>query len=258
MLPNNPPSPMSILLAIPSFNEAKRLPAYLPALLAQITSSGLPVTVEVVDDGSREEESTTMRALVESLRTTYPFLLPLNALPQNLGKGGAVHASWQVGVDSHDWLAFVDADGSLSPTETCRFLRHCLDTSPPRMWFASRIRMLGRKIERRFFRHIMGRVFASLVGSVIDSRVYDSQCGLKAIPAAHYRIIQPLLQETRFAFDVELLAAQQHAGLPVEELPVDWSDVAGSKVKPVRDTLRAISAVFTIRTRQRNWPRIQS
>ncbi len=248
---------MRILLAIPCYNEARRLPAYLPALLERIASSGLPVTVEVVDDGSRQEERIRMDQLVDHLRKNHPFLRPLRSLPENRGKGGAVHAAWSKALDTHDWLAFVDADGSLSPVETCRFLANCMNQPEACSWFASRIRMLGYDVERHYSRHLMGRVFATLVGFMIDDRVYDSQCGLKAIPSSHYRIIQPLLSETRFAFDVELLAALAHAGLEVRELPVDWADVAGSKVKPIRDTVSMFRALLRIRVRRRNWPAIK-
>jgi glycosyltransferase involved in cell wall biosynthesis len=245
---------MSILLAIPCFNEAGRLPVFLPRLLEQIAVSKLPVTVEVVDDGSRQEEHIRMNQLVDDLRKVHPFLQPLRTLPENRGKGGAVHAAWAAACETHGWLAFVDADGSLSPAETCRFLRNCLADPAACSWFASRIKMLGHQIERHFSKHLMGRVFATLVGLMIDSRVYDSQCGLKAVPSSHYRMIRPLLSETRFAFDVELLAALAHAGLEVRELPVDWADVAGSKVKLLRDPLRMFLALLRIRSHRHGWP----
>ena len=244
---------MRILLAIPSFNESRRLPAYLPLLLEHIQAANLPVTVEVVDDGSTEDEKSKTARLIDSLQKSYPFLAPLRALPHNLGKGGAVHASWRQGVDSHDWLAFVDADGSLSPSETCRFLDHCLRQNNAHSCFSSRIRMLGRTVERHAHRHLIGRVFATMVGTLIDQHVYDSQCGLKAVPSAHYRIIRPLLRENRFVFDVELLAALLHAELPVEEFPVDWADVAGSKVRLVRDSLAMALGLLRIRRRRRDW-----
>jgi len=245
---------MSILLAIPCFNEAARLPVYLPRLLEELAAGDLPVVVEVVDDGSTHEEQRAMAQLVESLRKDHPFLRPLRSLPQNRGKGGAVHAAWSAADDSHNWLAFVDADGSLSPSETRRFLANLLQTPQTCSWFASRIRMLGHHIDRHLSRHLIGRVFATLVGIMIDGRVYDSQCGLKAIPASHYRMIRGWLVETRFAFDVELLAALAHANLEIREFPVDWSDVAGSKVRVFRDTLSMFNALLRIRKNRTAWP----
>ena len=244
---------MHILLAIPCYNEAGRLPAYLPALLEQIEISGLPVTVEVVDDGSQESERAGTERLITDLQASYPFLLPLRALPHNLGKGAAVRAAWDAAVETHNFLAFVDADGSLSPAETCRFLAHCLRQTSPHTCFASRIQMLGRNVKRHLYRHYTGRIFATMVGTLIDSHVYDSQCGLKALPSAHYRMIRPRLRENRFVFDVELLAALRHAGLPVIEFPVDWTDVPGSKIHPILDTFGMACGLFRIRSQRRGW-----
>jgi glycosyltransferase involved in cell wall biosynthesis len=248
---------MHTLLAIPCYNEAGRLPSYLPALLEQIASSGLPVTVEVVDDGSQESQRAATDRLVTELRSSHPFLLPLRALPHNVGKGAAVRAAWDAAVESHEWLAFVDADGSLSPAETCRFLDHCLRQTNPHTCFASRIQMMGRSVDRHIYRHLSGRIFATMVGTLIDRHVYDSQCGLKALPSAHYRTIRPLLRENRFIFDVELLASLLHAKLPVREIPVDWADVPGSKVRPIRDTLGMARGLLRIHRRRRGWPALQ-
>jgi hypothetical protein len=114
--------------------------------------------------------------------------------------------------------------------------------------------MLGRNVRRSPHRHLMRRVFATLVGTLINPRVYDTQCGLKALPASHYQLIRPLLAETRFAFDVELIAALDHAGLPAAELPIDWHETPGSKVRLVRDSLAMLRAILRIRQRQnRGW-----
>ena len=45
--------------------------------------------------------------------------------------------------------------------------------------------MRGKKLERSLMRHLTGRVFATLVGIMIDSEIYDSQCGFKLIPLRH-------------------------------------------------------------------------
>ena len=245
---------MSILLTIPCLNESGRLPGFLPGLLQEIAAAALPVSVEIVDDGSSAGEHQLTAELIESLRPQHPFLLPLRRLPANLGKGAAIRAAWDAAPAAAEWLAFVDADGSITPAETCRFLRHCLSCDPPQTWFASRIRMLGRKVRRSPHRHLMRRVFATLVGNLLNPDVYDTQCGLKALPASHYQRIRPLLAENRFAFDVELIAALDHARLPAAEFPIDWHETSGSKVNLLRDSLAMLRAVLRIRQRRnRGW-----
>ena len=96
--------------------------------------------------------------------------------------------------------------------------------------FASRVKMLGRRVERSALRHYCGRLFASLVGLNINPDIYDSQCGFKLVPSKAYFRIAPWLEENGFCFDVELSAALSAANAAVEEVPIDWIDCRGSKV----------------------------
>lgn len=66
------------------------------------------------------------------------------------------------------------------------------------------------------------------------------------MPAAHFHCIDRYLAGNRFAFDVELLAAASAQGLKMEEAPIDWFDVPGSKVSLLRDTLRMTKSVLAI------------
>ena len=57
------------------------------------------------------------------------------------------------------------------------------------------------------------------------------------------------LTETGWAFDVEILYRAQLAGFAITEIPVNWSEVDGSKLNPVRDAFRMGIAIFSIRRR---------
>jgi len=52
-----------------------------------------------------------------------------------------------------------------------------------------------------------------------------------------------------FAFDVELLARAEKAGLKVAEVPVDWSDAAGSKVRLFPDAMHMAADLVRLRRR---------
>jgi dolichyl-phosphate beta-glucosyltransferase len=71
------------------------------------------------------------------------------------------------------------------------------------------------------------------------------------IPSAVFASIVDLLQEDRFAFDGELLAALLEGGHPVEEVPIDWIDIPGSKVSLVRDSFRMVKSLFLIGSRKK-------
>jgi dolichyl-phosphate beta-glucosyltransferase len=50
-----------------------------------------------------------------------------------------------------------------------------------------------------------------------------------------------------WGFDAELLFLADTLGLNVKEVPVVWSDAEGTRIHPLRDGLRMMAEVFTIR-----------
>ncbi|MCX6967244.1 MAG: glycosyltransferase [Verrucomicrobia bacterium] len=238
----------SVLITIPAYNEAKRLPCFLDSLLPCLSQmdAAMQIHVQIVDDGSLPEEKARCRAEIQQREKQFPNLtVTFLELPKNVGKGGAILSGWR-SVPSADFYVFVDSDGAVPATEVRRLINKALHREEPVSIFASRVRMLGKTVERTALRHLSGRLFAFLVGHYITSKIYDSQCGLKIIPGAHFKRMEKYLQGSRFAFDVELLAAACAHSLKMEEEPIDWFDVPGSKVSLFRDTMRMARSVRAI------------
>lgn len=229
-----------VLLVIPCFHESGRIKPFLREL-KEVFASDDDVSVLVVDDGSGDEEVSKMKLIVEAEREGWSGLRPLLSAPHE-GKGGAIYTGWAAN-QGEDWLAFVDADGSSSAHEVKRLLAMRGEGA----LFASRIKMLGRSIERYWYRHLLGRVFATLVGELLKVPVYDSQCGLKLVPRAAFEKVSAGLKLRGFTFDVELLCALLDSGCRVTEVPIDWSEVSGGKVKLLRDSFRMGRDVLEIR-----------
>jgi dolichyl-phosphate beta-glucosyltransferase len=241
-------SAAEFLLVIPAFRESNRLPAFLKSLISELDAAPFTVSILVVDDGSGPDEQAFLKRFMEKVRSRTKVPLELLLLPENLGKGGAIRAGWNGAASQpFEWLGFVDADGAVSAGEVCRVLRLVAEQrGNGANYFASRVRMLGRAIKRNPMRHFAGRLFASIVGTFIDSEVYDSQCGFKVIRSQDYRLIADRLHENGFCFDVELLAALKAAGAKVIEVPIDWADVPGSKLRFIRDAWRMVLGVGRI------------
>lgn len=236
-------------LVIPCLNESGRISMFLRDLCSATKPAG-HIDILVVDDGSGHDEQVKLHKIVESLRPEFPHLQSLLCLSANIGKGGAVYAGWDMALDA-DILAFVDADGSCSASETVRLIHHARSNPDSETtWIGSRIKMLGRRINRLFKRHILGRVFATVVSELLDIDVYDSQCGLKLIPNAVYQKIAPHLNLKKFAFDVELIVRILDAGYPVKEFPIDWHETPDGKVHILRDSWLMFKDVFWLRSKR--------
>lgn len=241
----------SIHLVVPCFQESRRIGAFLPDLCARMDALG-QVDVLVVEDGSGREEQSRMTGLIEEWRGQFRCLQPPLLLPENIGKGGAVYSGWEQH-RGQGWLAFVDADGACPATEVERLIGMVRSQpSPQAALFASRVRMLGRDFHRQFSRHVLGRIYADLVAELLHIPVHDSQCGLKLVPRTAYEAVKPLLSIHGFAFDVELLGALWDSRHQVIEVPIDWHEVPGGKIRLMRDSLRMLGDVLAIRRRRRS------
>jgi len=238
-------------LVIPAYNESRRICDFLESLLKEAEKAKFGVKVLVVDDGSEAGDGQRLADLVFALSEKHPGRLQLVKLPANKGKGAAVRHGWDL-AENADYIAFIDADGSVSAKEAFRLLGNLSD-GVERCLLGSRIRMLGKTVERTFLRHVNGRIFSTLVSLITGIAVYDSQCGFKVLPLSAYKKIRHLLKEDRFAFDVELILALDRAGFRMEEIPIDWFDVSGSKVSLIRDSVNMFFAVRKITRRAKKW-----
>lgn len=219
---------MKTLLVIPCYCESKRLPRFLPKLCQSIAKTTLPIEVQLVDDGSPPKEQLALSELAKSLQETFPFLRKPLLLPGNLGKGGAVRAGWNEGLE-FELLAFVDADGAVPAEETIRFLEIVeLSNSPRKIHIAARDPRSDRTLHRTWSRKVVAKLFNTLIHLRYGIRVSDTQCGLKAIPRAFFQTVQSQLKEDGYAFDLELILAAKRKGLDIETVPIDWDEIPGS------------------------------
>jgi dolichyl-phosphate beta-glucosyltransferase len=100
-------------------------------------------------------------------------------------------------------------------------------------------------------RTVMGRTFNGLVRIIARLDVHDSQCGFKAFSGDVARLLFALSEVDGFAFDPEVLVMARILGYRVTEVPVDWTAVDGSSVRPVRDSLITGLALVRIVARRR-------
>jgi dolichyl-phosphate beta-glucosyltransferase len=237
------------LLVIPHFRDTFRFGPFLEDLMAVLPSR---FAILVSDDGSGQAEVARLRSLLSGKRVSLgpnaPTLLDPLLYERNTGKGAAVVRGWQLGKD-YSLLAFADADGAVSASEILRAEQYFRSQRGYDALLGSRIKMLGRSIRRNPLRHVSGRIFATLVSVVSGLPAYDTQCGFKILSRQAFERVHPHLVSSGFAFDVELCLLLLRTGHSVVEFPLDWSDVPGSKLNLLRDSIRMTMEVFRIRRR---------
>jgi hypothetical protein len=96
-------------------------------------------------------------------------------------------------------------------------------------------------------RAAMGRLFNRLVTTGTGLGLQDTQCGFKAFRTPAARLLFHLVRIDRFAFDVELLARARRLGLRITEVPVQWTNVPGSTIHPLHDSITMLADVYRSR-----------
>ena len=79
-------------------------------------------------------------------------------------------------------------------------------------------------------RELISRCYNLLLRATLGARFSDAQCGFKAIRADRARELLPLVEDTGWFFDTELLVLAERSGLRIHEVPVDWLDDPDSRV----------------------------
>ncbi len=238
---------MRIHFVIPAYNESLRLPGYLEALLPAIDASALDISIQIIENGSDQEDIDRLTSSIQHLSENYYFLLPIEHLPSGRGKGKAIHHGWKMSPEA-DLLGFVDADGSISAGELIRLCRLAA-SQPDHALFGSRITLLGKTIKRSPLRHLAGRFFANIVRLVTGIPIHDSQCGVKLVPSDWFYRVQHHLSESGFLFDVELLYQLRRSGIPIREEPIDWQDVPGGHISLLRDSWAMLWGLLRLKKR---------
>ena len=239
-----------VTVVIPAYNEARRLPRLL-AEFQPLLDSEPRLSLVIVDDGSDLDHFQAIEAIVAS-HVAAGRNMSLVRLPHNSGKGAALAKGFELA--QTPYVGFIDADGSVSATEFMRLA--CYLTQDPLVdaVLASRVKMLGMKVERRLLRHLMGRVFATAVSVVFDIAVYDSQCGCKIYRRDAVMPLLPMVHSKGWLWDTQLMILLYVRGKKLIEVPVHWSEVPGSKVSLLWDPLRMLGELLLFRRHLQSHP----
>jgi len=229
----------SLSVVIPAYNESARLSSTLAAVISHLSRSETELIV--VDDGSSDDTAElARRTLADTPRAK------IIALPTNRGKGAAVRTG--VLAAAGDAILFMDADLATD----LGALDDVMDALATTDVVVGSRSVPGAVVHNGTTgRALMGRGFNRLVRLVTGLDVHDTQCGFKAFRGDAARLLFGLSSVDGFAFDAEILYVADTLGLRIRELPVVWTAVDGSSVRPFRDSLRTALDLVRVRLHRR-------
>ncbi len=190
-----------------------------------------------MDDGSSDGTCD----VVEALAVGEPRMV-LQREPHR-GKGGAVKAGMLASPAEYRFLC--DADFSMPVDEVSRFLPPYLEGVD--IAIGTREGPGAVRVGEPESRHVMGRVFNTVIQTLLLPGVADSQCGFKCFSAKAVDELFGHVTIDGFAFDVEVLFLARKAGYRIVDVPITWHYMDASKVSPVRDTIGMVNEVLRIR-----------
>ena len=238
-------TPDDILLVTPVWNDSARLSRFGPELARVLAASPLPVRWVIADDGSGPEETGRLRVLRDKFAQTHATT-SLHLATEHRGKGAIVREAWSLHPQAA-WLAFTDADGAVSAEEILRLID--IAAKGHQNVIGIRKRTPETKIVESARRSLTHHSFILAAHLVLGLTCEDPQCGAKVIRGADFRVVAPLLEEDGFAFDCELLTRLYLEGFSWLEVPVNWTEMKGGKVRFPQDAWRMFKALFRIRRR---------
>ncbi|UFH30854.1 glycosyltransferase [Chryseobacterium sp. C-71] len=220
----------NILIAVPCFNEEKRLP--LQDFVDYICNNEQVFCF--INDGSTDR---TIDVLTQ-LKTKFPDKVIVVDSKINLGKSNALQYGYQ-SVKNHDFTHFAYLDADLAtPIEEIIRMSDYLDNQVEFV-FGSRVNRIGSNIKRKLYRHLIGRFFATINSLLLRIPVYDTQCGAKIISKELSEEVFVRKFDTNWVFDVEIffriLQFKKGSDINIyaKEIPLEvWTDIGVSSIKP--------------------------
>jgi putative flippase GtrA len=224
-------------IVVPVFDEERELESSVRRLHAFLTS-GFPYSfrITVADNASTDATPVIARRLAAEIPEVRTVRL------EEKGRGRALRRVWS---DSEaDVLAYCDVDlstdlGALLPLVAPLVSGHSDLAIGTRLGRGSRV-VRGSK------REFISRSYNLILRGALSARFSDAQCGFKAIRSDVARRLLPLVEDTGWFFDTELLVLAERSGLRIHEVPVDWVDDPDSSVDIVATAVADLKGVWRV------------
>jgi dolichyl-phosphate beta-glucosyltransferase len=148
-------------------------------------------------------------------------------------------------------LLFADADGATPIAEESR-LAAAMQSGADIAVGSRLLPAADRQRARRWFRGLVGRLFAVAARRLMGLKVRDTQCGFKMFRGEEGRMLFAHVEEPRFLFDLEVLVLAQRFGCRVVEVPISWHEVPGSHFRLAQQFPQTLVSLWQLHRRLRS------
>ena len=230
----------SLLLLIPAYNEERRIEPVLRDYARYFKEHYHgKFQLVVVLNGCTDNTL----GVVQRVGADYPAVTALE-FPDPIGKGGALIEGLKL-APLADLIGYVDADGATPPHAFHDLVKHIseADCVIGSRWLPGAVLHVEQSSRRQF----ASRVFHLIVQFFFGMNLRDTQCGAKVMRREAVEKVHSTLRIADMAFDINLLYSLEHAGYRILEVPTEWTDKIGTKVRLFRTSLVMFLSVVRIR-----------
>jgi glycosyltransferase involved in cell wall biosynthesis len=230
----------SLDIVIPVLNEEGDLPTNVVKLHGFLDQHLVDYDWQIIiaDNGSTDSTLDLARELSsEYRRVEYIYM-------DQRGRGRALRRAWTE--SKSDIVSYMDVDLS---TDLNSFppLVDAISKEGYDIAAGSRLIKGSNVIGRGFKREVASRSYSLIFSAMFLTRFRDAQCGFKALNRRTVDAIVPLIQNTRWFFDTELLILAEKNGYRIKELPVKWTEDNDSRVNIAGTAIEDIKGLMRLR-----------
>lgn len=158
------------------------------------------------------------------------------------GRGRALKAVWLA--SDADVVAYMDVDLSTDLNALMPLIAPLMSGHSD-LAIGSRLNRSSRVV-RGAKREFISRSYNLILRTSLHARFSDAQCGFKAMRTDVARQLLPLVEDTGWFFDTELLVIAEKVGLRIHEVPVDWVDDPNSSVDIVDTAVKDLQGCWRV------------
>ena len=216
-----PTEQLALEVVVPAYNEQELLETSIRTLHTYLTAEfDVPWLITIADNASTDATLDIATLLTYDLDRV--AILHLD----EKGRGRALKRAWLA--STARIVAYVDVDLStdlrgLPPLIAPLLSGHSDVAIGTRLAASSRVTRGGK-------REFISRSYNFLLRRTMGASFTDAQCGFKAMRTDVAARLLPLVEDTGWFFDTELLILAERSGLRIHEVPVDWVDDPDSRV----------------------------